>query len=240
MEFKDKNVFVTGGTRGIGLSIAKSFASNGANVIINGRKEPEFNLSDFSIKAFYKFDISDFSATNDNINRMIEELGGVDVLVNNAGLTRDSLFLKMNETMWDETINANLKGAFNVTKALTKQFMKKRSGSIINISSVVGQTGNIGQANYVATKAGLIGLTKALALEFAVRGVRVNAVSPGFIETSMTESIPEEMKNSFLNKIPLKAFGKPEDVASAVLFLASERARYITGQVLNVNGGMYM
>ena len=240
MEFKGKNIFVTGGTKGIGLSIAKAFAAQGANVIINARSPLSFSLAEFQIKSFYQFDISDFAETSNNVNKLLEEFGGIDILVNNAGLTKDTLLIKMKEEEWDDIITVNLKGVFNVTKALTKQFMKNRTGSIINISSVVGQMGNIGQANYVTTKAGLIGLTKALALEFASRGVRVNAVAPGFIKTAMTELISEEIKNNYLNKIPLKAFGETQDVADAVLFLASDKAKYITGQVLNVNGGMYM
>jgi len=238
--FKDKRVFVTGGTKGIGLAISRAFAKRGATVAINGRSPLELDQSEHGISYFYRFDISNYSDVTHNISKLMEELGGVDILINNAGLTRDTLFMRMSEENWDDVINTNLKGAFNVTKALTKQFMKNRSGSIINISSIVGQTGNAGQANYAASKAGIIGLTKSLAIEFAPRGIRVNAITPGFIETRMTDSLPQDIKETFLNKIPLKTFGKPEDIAETAVFLASDSAGYITGQVIGVNGGLLM
>jgi 3-oxoacyl-[acyl-carrier protein] reductase len=237
---KDKTVLVTGGTAGIGLVIAKSFAASGADVIINDIQEPDFNLADNNIKAFYKFNIADATEVTTSMKQILTDHGKIDILINNAGLTRDNLFLRMTEEQWDTVMDVNLKGAFNVTKALSKQFMKNRAGSIINITSVVGQTGNPGQANYVASKAGLIGLTKTLAQELAARGIRVNAIAPGFIKTKMTEVLTDEVKEEFYKRVPLKSFGEPEDIANAAIFLASDNARYITGQVINVNGGLYM
>lgn len=237
---KGKTAFITGGAAGIGLVIAKTYAASGAKVIINDIAEPDFKLEEHGIAAFYKFNIANSSEVNDNMNRILEEHGKIDVLVNNAGLTRDGLFLRMSEENWDQVLNVNLKGAFNITKALSKQFMKNRGGSIINIASVVGQMGNIGQANYVSSKAGLIGFTKAIALEFAPRGVRVNAIAPGFIKTKMTETLTEDVKKEFFKRIPMQSFGEAEDIANTAIFLSSEQARYITGQVIAVNGGLYM
>jgi 3-oxoacyl-[acyl-carrier protein] reductase len=244
LDFKNKTVLVTGSTRGIGKAIATEFARRGASVIITGRNKGNAEIvaenikDEFSVETFgCKLDFSE------NVEEQWKEIqkvaGNVDILVNNAGLTRDTLFIRMKDEDWEEVINANLTGTFKITKLVVKGMMKKKWGRIINISSVVGFTGNAGQVNYATTKAGLIGFTKSLAKELASRNITVNAVAPGFIETDMTDQIPAEIKEKYLEQIPLGKFGKPEDVAYAVVFLASEMASYITGETIHVNGGMF-
>ncbi|MDG3142941.1 3-oxoacyl-[acyl-carrier-protein] reductase [Streptococcus suis] len=243
MELKDKNVFVTGSTRGIGLAIAHEFARRGANVVLNGRSE----LSDELLHQFDAYGIRVIGISGDisqeaDAKRMVEEaiaqLGSIDILVNNAGITNDKLLLKMTEADFEEVLKVNLTGAFNMTQAVLKAMMKARQGAIINLSSVVGLTGNVGQANYAASKAGLIGFSKSVAKEVAGRGIRVNVIAPGFIASDMTDAIPEKMKDSILGQIPMKRIGKPEEVAKVAVFLAEQE--YLTGQVIAIDGGMTM
>ncbi|RMD47044.1 MAG: 3-oxoacyl-[acyl-carrier-protein] reductase [Aquificota bacterium] len=244
MNFNGKTALITGSTRGIGKAIAVEFAKRGANVVITGRNKGTAEVvaenikNEFGVEAFgCKLD---FSEDIPQQWKEIESLAGnIDILVNNAGLTRDTLFIRMKDEDWEEVINANLTGTFKITKLVVKGMMKKRWGRIINISSVVGFTGNAGQVNYATTKAGLIGFTKSLAKELASRNITVNAVAPGFIETDMTEKLPAEIKEKYLEQIPLGKFGKPEDVANTVIFLASDLASYITGETIHVNGGMF-
>jgi len=243
--FKDKVAVVTGGSRGIGFEITSQLIQNGASVAVvymgsdeEGQKAIDA-LPEGTCKV-YKCDVSDFNAVGDVINQILADFGKVDILVNNAGITRDKLVLQMSEKDFDDCVNVNLKGAFNCIKHLTKPFLKQRSGKIINMSSVVGLMGNAGQLNYSASKAGLIGLTKSASKEFASRGITCNAVAPGYIETEMTANLPEEVKEGFLQAIPLKRPGKPSDVAAAVLFFASDAANYITGQIIKVDGGLYI
>ena len=245
--FKDKNILITGATRGIGKDIAIKFAKQGANLGINDVVEPntaESVIEEFKslgANAIYlKADVSDSEQVKNMVKEFEKAFGGIDVLVNNAGITRDNLLIRMTDNEWDSVININLKGTFNCIKAASRGMMKKKYGKIINISSIVGFSGNPGQANYVASKSGVMGLTKTAALELAARGIRVNAVAPGFIETDMTKKLPEEVKKAMADRIALGTFGKPEDVANAVFFLASPDSDYITGQVIHVNGGMYM
>ena len=186
-----------------------------------------------------QFDVSDFTKVQKEIDRILEELGGIHILVNNAGITKDGLLLRMKEQDWDDVMSVNLKGVFNCTRAVTKHMLKQRYGKIINITSIVGEMGNAGQANYSASKAGIIGFTKSIAKELGSRNINVNAVSPGFIETDITKNLPQEVKNSYIQNIPLGRFGNPEDVAKVVVFLASDSASYITGEVIKVNGGLY-
>jgi 3-oxoacyl-[acyl-carrier protein] reductase len=198
-------------------------------------------LEDMNVEArARKLDVSCFGDVDEFFQEVVNEFHRVDVLVNNSGITRDALFLRMSESQWDEALAVNLKGVFNCAKAVVKLMVKQRSGRIINISSVTGQIGNIGQANYAASKAGIMGFTKSLARELAVRGITVNAVAPGFINTDMTENLPDKAKEFFLNQIPMGRIGEPEEVAEVVYWLASEGASYITGQVIHVNGGLYM
>ncbi len=244
MNFNGKTVLVTGSTRGIGKAIAVEFAKRGANVVITGRNKGTAEIVAENIKNEFGVEAYgcklDFAEDVPQQWKEIEKVAGnVDILVNNAGLTRDTLFIRMKDEDWEEVINANLTGTFKITKLVVKGMMKKKWGRIINISSVVGFTGNAGQVNYATTKAGLIGFTKSLAKELASRNITVNAVAPGFIETDMTEKIPAEIKEKYLEQIPLGKFGKPEDVAYAVIFLASDLASYITGETIHVNGGMY-
>ncbi len=244
MNFNGKTVLVTGSTRGIGKAIAVEFAKRGANVVITGRNKGTAEIVAENIKNEFGVEAYgcklDFAEDVPQQWKEIEKVAGnVDILVNNAGLTRDTLFIRMKDEDWKEVINANLTGTFKITKLVVKGMMKKKWGRIINISSVVGFTGNAGQVNYATTKAGLIGFTKSLAKELASRNITVNAVAPGFIETDMTEKIPSEIKEKYLEQIPLGKFGKPEDVAHAVIFLASDLASYITGETIHVNGGMY-
>ena len=238
MEIKNKNVFVTGSTRGIGKAIALQFAKAGSNLIINGRSAiSEELLAEFTAYGVKAVGISgDISKSEDA--KAIETLGSVDILVNNAGITRDGLSLKMSEEDFESVLKINLTGAFNMTQAVLKPMTRARSGAIINISSVVGLMGNAGQANYAASKAGLIGLTKSIAREVAARNVRVNAVAPGFIESDMTEVLSDKVKDAMKGQIPMKRFGMPEEIATATQFLAEQE--YMTGQVLTIDGGVSM
>lgn len=243
MELKDKNVLITGSTRGIGLAIAHKFASLGANIILNGRGE----VSEDVLAEFKDYPVKVFAVTGDvsdsaDAKRMVEEatlaMGSVDVLVNNAGITKDKLMLKLTEEDFEQVLKVNLTGAFNMTQAVLKPMTKARQGAIINMSSVVGLTGNIGQANYAASKAGLIGFSKSVAREVAARNIRVNVIAPGFIESDMTDGLPEKIKEASLAQIPMKRFGNTEEVADVVVFLASQE--YVTGQVITIDGGLTM
>lgn len=241
IDLTGKTAFVTGSTRGIGFAIAHALHKAGAKVAIVGRdrvKAEEVATKLGNGAAGFACDVTVGSQVEAAIAETEKALGPIDILVNNAGLTRDNLILRMSEEEWDAVLAANLKGAYFTIKAVTKGMMKRRSGRIINITSVVGITGNKGQANYAASKAGLIGLTKSVAREYASRNVLVNAVAPGFIETDMTSALPEEAKAAMLGGVSLGRPGRPEDIAGAVLFLASDLAGYITGQVLAVDGGM--
>jgi len=234
----NRTAFVTGASRGIGLACAKALAAAGARVVLAARDTAKLEAASAEIpgSTWVQIDI----ASAESIKEAFLKAGKVDILVNNAAITKDGLALRMKKDDWDAVIGANLTGAFLAIQQVLQPMMKERWGRIINISSIVGETGNPGQANYVASKAGLIGLTKSLAQEMASRNITVNAVAPGFVDTDMTAALSEELKNRMLEHIPLRRFGKPEDIAAAVTFLASEEAGYITGAVLNVNGGMYM
>ena len=242
-----KVALVTGASRGIGKAIACKLSREGAKVIINynGSKEKaEAVKSEIEAAGgqaeVYQCDVSDYTACETFIQTVIKEEGSLDILVNNAGITKDGLLMKMSEEDFDKVLDTNLKGAFNTIRFASRQMLKQKSGRIINMSSVVGVIGNAGQANYAASKAGVIGLTKAAARELASRGITVNAIAPGFIETDMTDVLSDKVKEASEAQIPLGHFGKPEDVAAAAAFLASEEAGYITGQVLHVDGGMCM
>lgn len=242
-----KVAVVTGASRGIGRAVAKKLASLGAEVVINynGSKErAEEVLREIEAEggkaSIYQCNVSDFAACETFLKDVISEHGSLDILVNNAGITRDDLLMKMTEEEYDSVLDTNLKGTFNCIRFAARQMLKQRSGRIINMASVSGVLGNAGQANYSASKAGIIGLTKSAARELASRGITVNAVAPGFVNTEMTEVLSEKVKEGAVSQIPLGKFGEPEDIAEAVAFLASEGARYITGQVLNVDGGMAM
>lgn len=247
MTLNGKNAIVTGSSRGIGRSIALELARRGANVAINyagseGKAEEVVQeVKALGVQAFkVQADVADEAAVKAMMKEVVTTFGSIDILVNNAGVTRDGLLMRMKEADFDDVINTNLKGAFLCTKAVTRQMMKQRSGDIINIASIVGVNGNAGQANYVAAKAGLIGLTKSTAKELASRNIHVNAVAPGFITTDMTDELTEGQKTAILNVIPLEKLGEPEDVANVVCFLASDDAKYITGQTIHVDGGMVM
>ncbi|MBZ5749839.1 3-oxoacyl-[acyl-carrier-protein] reductase [Metabacillus rhizolycopersici] len=243
----NKVALVTGGSRGIGRAIALDLAKNGASVAVNfAGSEAKANEVVDEIKAnggnafAIKADVSNGDEVQQMIKEVISQFGRLDILVNNAGITRDNLLMRMKDAEWDDVINTNLKGVFLCTKGVTRQMMKQRSGRIINIASVVGVSGNAGQANYVAAKAGVIGLTKTTAKELASRNITVNAVAPGFITTDMTDELPEDVKTEMLKQIPLAKLGEPSDIANIVTFLASEKSKYITGQTVHVNGGMVM
>lgn len=242
---ENKTALVTGATRGIGKGIALTFAKQGCNVAFTYLSSDEKaivlenELKTYGVKAkAYKSDAADFKSAEDLVNAVVTEFGTIDVLVNNAGITRDTLLMRMSEQQWDEVINANLKSVFNLTKAVQKPMLKARSGSIINMSSVVGVKGNAGQANYAASKAGIIGFTKSVALELGSRNIRCNAIAPGFIETEMTAALDEKMIQQWRDGIPLKRGGTTDDVANVTLFLASSLSAYVTGQCINVCGGM--
>lgn len=242
-----KSALVTGASRGIGRSIAIQLAEEGYKVAVNyaGNKEKaDAVVEEIKAKGVEAFAIQANVANGDEVKAMIKEVvsqfGSVDVLVNNAGITRDNLLMRMKEQEWDDVIDTNLKGVFNCIQKVTPQMLRQKSGSIINLSSVVGAVGNPGQANYVATKAGVIGLTKSAARELASKNITVNAVAPGFIVSDMTDALSEELKAQMLEQIPLAKFGEDSDIANTVAFLASEKAKYITGQTIHVNGGMYM
>ena len=241
-----KVALVTGGSRGIGKSIAKRLASEGAIVVINYLRnetaalETKKEIEEAGGQVLLsKFDVSDFDTVHEEIDKIIEKLGGLHILINNAGITKDTLLMRMKEEDWDSVISINLKGIFNCTKAVTRNMFKQREGRIVNLTSVVGEMGNAGQTNYAASKAGIIGFTKACAREMAPRGITVNAVSPGFIKTDITDQLPEELRKDYIDKIPMNRFGSPEDIAGAVAFLTSDDASYITGEVFRVNGGIY-
>jgi 3-oxoacyl-[acyl-carrier protein] reductase len=241
VELTGRVAVVTGGTRGIGLAIARTLHAAGATVAITGREAPRAQAVAAEIgerAAGFGCDVADGAQVAAAFAAVERDVGPVDILVNNAGLTRDNLLLRLSEADWDAVLDANLKGAFHTTRAVIKGMMKRRSGRIINITSIVGLSGNKGQANYAASKAGLIGFTKSVAKEYASRGILANCVAPGFIETDMTGALPDEARASLLEDIALGRLGRPDDVAGAVLFLASDLAGYITGQVLVVDGGL--
>ncbi|MBQ9436401.1 MAG: 3-oxoacyl-[Bacteroidales bacterium] len=238
-----KTALITGATKGIGREIAMTFAEQGANVAITARHEPTDNLlaelEQWGGKArFYLSDASSFETSEATVKKVIEDFQRIDILVNNAGITRDTLLMRMKEEDWDAVININLKSVFNFTKAVQTYMLKQRAGSIINLSSIVGISGNAGQANYAASKAGIIGFTKSVAQEIGSRSIRCNAIAPGFIDTEMTQAIPNDIKEAYLKKIALRRIGQPRDVANAALFLASDLSAYVTGQVLVCDGGM--
>ena len=243
----DKVVLITGASRGIGKAIAQKCVNEGAKVAFTylsseekaNALTKELSANGGEVKGF-KSNAADFEAAQELVQEVIKEFGTIDVLVNNAGITRDNLLMRMTEEMWDKVINTNLKSAFNLTKAVIRPMLKARKGSIINMSSVVGVSGNAGQANYAASKAGMIGFTKSVAQELGSRSIRCNAIAPGFIETEMTAALDEKTVQEWREGIPLKRGGDPEDVANAVVFLGSDMSSYITGQTLNVCGGMLM
>ena len=247
MNLTNKIAVVTGASRGIGRAIALELAKQGAKVVVNySGSEERALLVVGEIKAAggeaiaVQANVADADSVTQLMNTTIETFGSIDILVNNAGITRDNLLMRMKEDEWDDVINTNLKGVFLCTKAVTRQMMKQRQGRIINISSIVGVAGNAGQANYVAAKAGVIGLTKTTAKELVSRNILVNAIAPGFITTDMTDELPIELKEGMLSQIPLAKLGQPEDIAKAVAFFASDAASYITGQTLHIDGGMVM
>jgi len=247
MQLQNKIALVTGGTRGIGKAIVVALAEAGANVAFTYRSSKESAdaiAADLQAKGKravgYQSDASDFNQANEIVQKVIQEFGRIDILVNNAGITKDGLLMRMSESDWDAVITTNLKSVFSFTKAACRQMMSQQAGKIINISSIVGITGNAGQANYASSKAGVIGFTKSIAKELASRNIQANVVAPGFIETDMTGKLNEKQKEAILAMIPLKRIAKPEEVAGVVRFLASPDADYITGQVLCVDGGMVM
>ena len=243
MELSNKNVFITGSTRGIGLAIAHKFASLGANVVLNGRsaisEELLAQFADYGVKVVgISGDVSDNADAKRMVDAAVEALGSVDILVNNAGITKDGMALRMTEEDFDAVLKINLTGTFNMTQAVLKPMTKARAGAIINLSSVVGLTGNAGQANYAASKAGVIGFSKSIAREVAARNVRVNVIAPGFIESDMTAVLSDKIKDAMMGQIPMKRFGQAEEVAEVAVFLAKQE--YLTGQVLAIDGGLTM
>jgi 3-oxoacyl-[acyl-carrier protein] reductase len=246
MKLKGQVALITGGARGIGRAIALLFAKEGADIAVAdvNLEETQKTVQDIEVlgrKALaLQMDVTDYTKVEEGLNKILDKLGKVDILVNNAGITKDNLFLRMSQPEWDAVLNVNLKGAFNCIKAVAKPMLKQGRGRIINIASIIGIIGNPGQANYSASKAGLIALTKTAAKEFASRNINVNAVAPGFIQTEMTARLPDELKDKMKETIPLNRFGSPEDVAATCLFLASGDSNYITGQTVIVDGGMVM
>ena len=247
MKLQGKNALVTGGSRGIGKSIALALAKEGANVIINYSSNPvtaEAVIQEIEALGVKGLAVKGNVADQEEVKQMLEKIeevfDGVDILVNNAGITKDNLFIRMKEEEWDQVMDVNLKGVFLCTKAVTRKMIKQKFGKIINISSVVGVMGNPGQANYCASKAGVIGFTKSIAKELAGKNICVNAIAPGFIDTDMTAVLSDAVKDEMLKHIPLKRYGKPEDIANLVIFLSSDDSNYITGQVIQVDGGMAM
>jgi len=242
-----KTAVITGGARGIGKAIAIEYAKQGANVAFtdlfedDNFKATEKELQDLGVKAKgFASDASNFTQSQELIDNIVKEFGSVEILVNNAGITKDTLLMRMTEEQWDAVINVNLKSVFNLTKAIQRYMLKQRNGSIINMSSVVGVSGNAGQANYSASKAGILGFTKSVAKELGSRGIRCNAIAPGFIETEMTHQLPEDVRKEWAQKIPLRKAGKSSDVADVCVFLGSDLSAYVTGQTINVCGGMNM
>jgi 3-oxoacyl-[acyl-carrier protein] reductase len=241
-----KVALVTGAAQGIGRAIALLLAQNGADIVVSDinlekAEETAKEIEGTGQRAMaIKVDVAHSEEVERMVQTILERFGHIDILVNNAGIARDKLILRMTEEDWDAVLNVNLKGTFNCTKAVVRHMSKQRSGKIVSIASVVGEMGNVGQANYSASKAGVIGFTKTIAREFAQRGINVNAIAPGYIETPMTDALPEKAKEELRRLIPMDRLGRPEDVAEALLFLVSETSSYITGQVLNVNGGIYM
>jgi 3-oxoacyl-[acyl-carrier protein] reductase len=246
MKLKDKVAFVTGAAQGIGKAIAEALAREGAQVIVSdinfeAAQQTAKEIEGLGVKTLaLKTNVADLQEVETSVSEAVKAFGRIDILVNNAGITRDNLLLRMKKEEWDAVISVNLTGAFHCSKIVSRLMMKNSYGKIINIASIVGQMGNFGQANYAASKAGLIGFTKAAAREVASRNVTVNAVAPGFIDTEMTRKIPEEARRQLVSQIPMGKLGQPEDIARAVVFLAGPEADYITGQVIAVNGGMYM
>ena len=243
MELSNKNVFVTGSTRGIGLAIAHKFASLGANVVLNGRsaisEELLAQFANYGVKVVaISGDVSDNADAKRMVDKAVEALGSVDILINNAGITKDGMALRMSEEDFDAVLKINLTGTFNMTQAVLKPMTKAREGAIINLSSVVGLIGNAGQANYAASKAGVIGFSKSIAREVAARNVRVNVIAPGFIESDMTAVLSDKIKDAMMGQIPMKRFGQAEEVAEVAVFLAKQE--YLTGQVLSIDGGLAM
>lgn len=247
MKLKGKTAIITGSGRGLGKAIAFKLGSMGANIVLNDipasdsidQTAEEFKAAGINV-AVTKGDVRNFEDAEAMVKTAVKTFGSVDILVNNAGITRDNLMLRMTEQEWDDVLNINLKGAFLCTKAASKVMLKQRSGKIINIASVAGVMGNVGQANYSAAKAGMIGLTKSTAKELASRGINCNAIAPGVIKSKMTDVLPDSVKENYLNNIPLKRFGTPEDVANVIAFLASSDSDYITGQVIHIDGGLVM
>jgi 3-oxoacyl-[acyl-carrier protein] reductase len=246
VELSGKVALITGGAQGIGKAIALLLARNGADIVISDiniekAQETANEIQGMGRKSLaIQANVADLKDVEQMIEAIVGQFERIDILVNNAGITRDRLILRMTEEDWDAVLDVNLKGTFNCTKAVIRHMSKKKSGKIVNIASVSGEMGNPGQANYSASKAGVIGFTKTIAREFAARGINVNAIAPGYIQTPMTDAIPEKAKEALKQMIPMERLGRPEDVAQAVLFLVSENSSYITGQVLNVNGGIYM
>ncbi len=246
MSLTDQVAIVTGGARGIGREVALLLAKNGANIALFDVNEELLKQTSKEIEALgrkaegFVVDVTNSEIVNEAVGKVLDKLGRVDILINNAGITKDGLLVRMDDAQWDIVLDINLKGTFLCTRAVAKPMMKQRSGRIVNIASVVGVMGNAGQANYSASKAGVIGLTKTTAKELAGRGVTSNAIAPGFIQTDMTDKLPEEARKRLMDAIPLGSLGTPKDIAEAVLFLSSESARYITGQVLVVDGGLVM
>ena len=246
MELKDKVALVTGGAQGIGRAVALLLAQHGADIAVSDVNLQRAEETAGEIRALgrksmaVKANVADSEEVEQMVQALLAGFGRIDILVNNAGIAKDKLILRMTDEDWDAVLNVNLKGTFLCTRAVIRHMSKQRSGKIVNIASVVGEMGNAGQANYAASKAGVIGFTKTIAREFAQRGINVNAIAPGYIETPMTDAIPEKAKEELKRMIPMERLGRPEDVARGVLFLVSEASGYITGQVLNVNGGIYM
>lgn len=247
MKLEGKVALVTGASRGIGREIALEFAREGANVVVNyagseaKAKEVAEEIQAMGRESFvYRCNVANSEEVQNMVKDTIEHFGKLDILVNNAGITRDNLLMRMKDDEWDDVINTNLKSVFLTTKAVTRQMMKQRSGKIVNVASIVAVSGNPGQANYVAAKSGVIGLTKTTAKELASRGITANAIAPGFITTDMTDKLPEDLKAEMLKQIPLARLGQPQEVAKVALFLASDDSNYVTGQTLHVDGGMVM